>query len=432
MQILVLDDPSLAASIARTWKERGEGKIEVLQRASGEIISSPRRVLDADLVVYPPALMGELREREMIVPLESDVRRDPTLAHNDFQQSVRHALMSWDRQVLASSFGVPRLMLLYRNDLLEQLQIEPPSTWEAYYAAASKVQDAKVFGDSISEPDQWLGVCEPGDLWTGTMVLAQAVTYMGDSANASMLWELRSMKPRLSTPPFERTLTLMAGAEVDRSLKTPQQCFHALLQGKCAMAVCWPSGGDAVKQLELPETPLPIRVAKLPGAQATFDGRQWQERATGKPHRVTLLGVDGRLISVTREARRRDSAAQRLVWLSGKEWGEQVGVASDATLPVRTSSRGLSQWMGNTLSEEGLASLADVLFDDEEPEETMTTIRIPGSRQYFGALAAAVKSVQGGQTAEEALTAATNKWEEITDELGREAQRTALAKSLGL
>lgn len=431
VRILVLDDPPLAKAISRTWQERGEGEIEVSERTSDQVIDSPRKVLDADVVVFPAGMMGELAERDLIVPLESELRRDPNLALNDFLPAVRHTLMSWDRQVMGASFGVPQLLLLYRTDLLERLQVAPPTTWEAYYDLAAKVQDPTVFGDLIEAPNDWLGVCEPGGRWAGELLLAQAFTYLGESSTASSLWELRSMKPKLASPPFERALQRMAGAQVHRTLETPQACFHALLQGKCAMAVCWPTGAG-LKDLDLPKKRLPVRVAKMPGAEEVYSGSQWESRPTGKPNRVILWGVDGRMISVTRDAQRRQAAAQRLVWLSGKEWGEMVGVASNATMPVRMSSRGLSSWTGNSLSDDGLASLSEALTEGEEPEKAMTTIRIPGRRQYISALAEAVESAQSGQPVNEVLRATVQRWDEITDDIGRDDQRAALGKSLGL
>ena len=59
--------------------------------------------------------------------------------------------------------------------------------------------------------------------------------------------------------------------------------------------------------------------------------------------------------------------------------------------------------------------------------------RIPGVDQYMAALDVAVRSaLQNSVTPSEALVEAARQWEKITDSLGRDSQREAYLKHLGI
>jgi hypothetical protein len=59
--------------------------------------------------------------------------------------------------------------------------------------------------------------------------------------------------------------------------------------------------------------------------------------------------------------------------------------------------------------------------------------RIPGIDQYLIALDTALgKTLSGRQTAAQALAGAEERWNDITDKLGREEQRMAFNRHLGL
>lgn len=423
VRILVLDDPELAESIESTWSAQGEGEINVTQKAADAVLESPRKVLDADLVVYPVELLVALAERDLLAPLAADTRRDPMLAFNDYFPSIRLTTTSWDRQSMAASFGEAELMVMYRQDMLDHLGAAPPQTWADYDRLAKQLADADAMGPFATE--DWLGAVEPHSL-RAALLLARAGSYSGDETAVSTAWEYRSMEPKLTTPPFLRALTRMKRNGVNRSLETPGDCYRALLEGSCGMAICWPAR-HAIEDLELPDPLPPLRCAALPGAGEVVRNGVWMP--VGAPHRNPLVGISGRLISVTREAQRRDTAAARLVWLAGKELGERIALASHATMPCRTSTRQLSRWTGDSLDDEGLSSYTDVLQQAAERATAQVLIRIPGRQRYLQSLEDALDS---SAEPTEALQQAADQWEQITNELGRRKQKEALGNSLAL
>ena len=68
---MIVDDPPLATTIRREWSARGTGDLVIQETSTDELLEADS--LDADALIYPSALMGELAERKLIVPVPGDV-----------------------------------------------------------------------------------------------------------------------------------------------------------------------------------------------------------------------------------------------------------------------------------------------------------------------------------------------------------------------
>src|SRR6478672_5414209 len=66
LTVLVVDDEPLGQAIAREWKARTEENITIQDVTPAEIASSHR--LPGDAIVFPSSLIGDLAERELIMP----------------------------------------------------------------------------------------------------------------------------------------------------------------------------------------------------------------------------------------------------------------------------------------------------------------------------------------------------------------------------
>jgi hypothetical protein len=147
-----------------------------------------------------------------------------------------------------------------------------------------------------------------------------------------------------------------------------------------------------------------------------------------------LLGVSGRLGSVTSESQSGQFAFQLLAWLSGNEWGVQICSASPATTLFRRSQ--LSQpgrWVEPEISAAGAKEYATSVADSLSRPQWLECLRIPGHAEYMSALDDAVRAaVEGKQKPAGALQTAADRWRDITARLGVDSQRTAYIRSLGL
>ncbi|MCL4195081.1 MAG: hypothetical protein KJZ87_25300, partial [Thermoguttaceae bacterium] len=239
-------------------------------------------------------------------------------------------------------------------------------------------------------------------------------------------------------PPFGRALEELVAAAgsqaAERLSLDPSGVREAFWQGQCGLALTWPTA--TAKDLKPAEPKPRVGFAELPGSREVFDFAQqrWEDRGEGTDHRVTLLSISGRLGAVARSSAADEAAIQLLLWLSGEQWSREVSRESQATTLYRESHvLNPAEWVEPTVPADAAAQYAEVAQLALTREQRLFALRLPGHVEYLAALdEAALKSLQGKQTAQAALSEASTRWEEITERLGREAQKDAYARSLGL
>lgn len=439
LRVLVVDDLPLAEAIQRQWKARAEGDIDVQQATAAELIAPENRRLLADVVIYPAGLLGELAERQFIAPVPDRVLDAAELDRKDVLQSERLNTVAWGKKTYAFSLGSPQLTLLYRADIFKRLELSPPRTWDEYQALAARLADRNQLGELASPAGaEWVGACEPlGPGWAGQMLLARAAAYARNPGRYSTLFDYNSMEPLIESAPFVRALgELVAAAKTNSSfpqVNTPEEARQAFLQGRCAMAVTWPTHADAATTSDLP---VAASFAELPGADDFFNATEqlWQPRENEQTRRIPLLAIDGRLGSVTTESRRSRQALNFLVWLTSREISGEVAPYSRHTTMFRASQLDQpARWIDTGLESQSAPAYANVVRESQLRPVWLFSVRIPGRDEYLSALDAAVeRALSGKQSPADALHEAADRWREITARRGLETQRAAYERSLGL
>jgi multiple sugar transport system substrate-binding protein len=198
------------------------------------------------------------------------------------------------------------------------------------------------------------------------------------------------------------------------------------------MVIGWPS----IQRTGTEHESLPIAVAPLPGSNRSFDFRtqKWEAVNDEVPQAPVLVPVSGRVAAVSSDSRRLRTALRMIAWLMTAEANREFTPHYSDLLFTQSSQ--LSDpypWVREELPREAASQMAEVLRDYHAQAMFVPNLRIPGRDQYRRALAEAVESaVNGSATAQDALTAAAERWEEITEQLGRETQRKIFQGSVGL
>jgi hypothetical protein len=111
-----------------------------------------------------------------------------------------------------------------------------------------------------------------------------------------------------------------------------------------------------------------------------------------------------------------------------------LGPASGATTLFRQSQiTTASRWVDHGLPTQTAQEYAELVANTQRGIAWLAAPRIPGRNRYLAALDQAVQKVISGQaTSQAALAEAAKTWDAITTELGRDAQRDAYSRSLGL
>ncbi len=213
-------------------------------------------------------------------------------------------------------------------------------------------------------------------------LLAAAAPHAITNECIGVLFDSETMKPRITEKPFEEALSAV--------LKSPLPNREGLGEG-------------------------PTRVA------------------TPQLAPISIIGCDDRLIAVTASSHNAASAFKLLAWLAQADISSQLAKAAGGKLPPRRSLATSAAWYDPKLSATDRGERGKELEAMLGGQQALVIPRIPGTDEYLAALDDAVKSATADKVpAAAALQAAAARWEKITDTLGRDKQRAAYQKHLGI
>ena len=149
--------------------------------------------------------------------------------------------------------------------------------------------------------------------------------------------------------------------------------------------------------------------------------------------KVPVFGFADRMVAVSSTSRNGASAFKLISWLASAEISTQLARAGDPLMPVRRSLASSSAWCDPATDANTRSKYGEMLSTAMSADRCLLVPRIPGVDDYIAALDGAVKSASSDKVpARAALKTATKRWEEITDAHGRDAQRQAYLRHLGI
>lgn len=436
LRVAVVDDRPLADAVGRLsgeWNSLTGGVVRVESITEEELDAAER--LRHDAVICAAHRLGPLVQRGLTAPMPKELLAGNAGDWSDVFELVRLRVACWGREVFGVPLGSPVLTCYYRADLLQKLGRPPPRSWAEYQELAEQLASLPQGGDLDAEG--WCGTVEPlAPGWAGLVLIARAAPYAKHRDNYSTLFDIQTMEPLVSGPPFVRALQeLVAAAEAGP--KRPQDydpaaARAAFWRGNCGMVLSWPTSADSVRAA----AEIPVGFVELPGSSEVFEigSRQWETRAEGERGHVPLTGLAGRIGVVGNQSGHRPAAFQLLLWLSGKQLSGRVCTHSRATTLFRRSHvETAGRWTEGPISSSAARQYADVTAATLGQRTWLSAPRIPGRSEYLSALDAAVhQAVSGEKAASEALQEAATRWREITKRRGLHSQKAAYHRSLGL
>jgi ABC-type glycerol-3-phosphate transport system substrate-binding protein len=384
LSVLVVDDPELAKGVrllAGEWSERSGGELSVTEMPLEELLATEK--LAADVVIYPSRHLGTLAMRGWLRPVRKSVLDDSALAWGDFLTTVRDQSVRYGGEVYALPLGEMPLVLAWSRGIPKKL----PTTWEQFGAA----------GIGLHRSD---GAPFP----LTREFIARAVTVTSPADRATLFFDPQTMAARLTTPQLVRALEWL----VDAAKKSDGRLASVSLPRE--------AGNAALIPLLAAEE---VYTASLDRWEKTVDGSS-----------PCILGFAGRVASVTTVTRNAASAFKLLPWLVSGSAGGQLSQRSKATLWFRASQVAQAdKWLSGKSDDNRARWLTEMLSRGD----AYLLPRIPGIDRYLAELEVALeKAVSGDQSAKQALATAQDRWFILTDQLGREQQRTAFNRHLGL
>jgi multiple sugar transport system substrate-binding protein len=429
LNIAVVGDPAIAAGIERIaneWKVVTGSTLEVVELPSADV-SEP--AVAGDVLIIPPQMIGKLAEANLLAEIPDAMLDRPAYEWRQVFEVLQSHETGWAGRTIALPLGSPVFTLIYRRDLLNKLDLKPPTTWGEYQSLAETLFHKT-----------GLPCIEPlAGGWAGRLLLARAASYAKYADNYSTLFRTDTMDPLIAGPPFERALSeLVASAKLRRGDKSFDSAAarHELLAGRAAMAISWASAADGQNASVVREQGIELGFAELPGSREVYDHRRqkWARRVDGDATHVPMIAADGRLACVSKQSEFTEPAIELIAWLSGPRWSAAVASRSPMTTLFRDSHlKDAQQWCDLSFSPAEAEAYGETIQRALERSNFLAALRIPAADQYMAALDQAVFSALAGeQSPQAALEAAAREWQQITQQVGRELQRRAYQHSNGL
>lgn len=433
--VTVVGTQEMADVLQREWSARSESPLTVRVVEPARAADEAR--LNSDLVLFPTAMLGDLAHADALLPLDEELSERDAFDQTDLLPFARQHEGNWAGKTLALPLGSAMPVMIYRGDVLEKLNIDPPTTWQEYGAAATKLHEAAKAG-TLPEGMK-VAVLEPTEpIDAARQLVMRAAAYVRVPGRYSGLFEFSSMKPELTSPAFAKALDEYrqaieaqgsSGEAVDYAGASRQ-----LLAGDAALGVTFLLAAPILETEESLERAALVTVAPLPGAVEFWQprGESWERRDSAEI--VPVWGDFGLLVGIGRSVADRGRALRALESIVGAEIGTPVSISASGTAPFRKSQLGSNaSWTKLPETLPANAQYSQVIEELQSSPDHLLLPRIPGRERYLQVLGdETLLALKGEKTSEAALADAASAWEKITDELGRESQIRAYRASLGL
>ena len=432
--VAMVGHSDLGPIIKKQWTSSGH-TIDLKVISEADLLDAQKsKLLDFDVVIFPPKMLGTLVSQDCLEPLSIDKLDGKQLRPGDILRIHRQDVVSYGGKTWGVSLGGPTFSLLYRRDVFEKAKLEVPKTWEQYQQVVTKLSELSGKLKDDQGNDLPTKVIEPlADGWGSKLLLLRSASAMCQRGQMENIMKLDDAKPLINAPPFVRSLNSIResiGKNLADSECTPIEAFQKIATGKAAMALAWPT--STVKMEEVSEH---LGVAALPESEELFDviGMKWATRQN-KDSRAVLVGFDGNMASMISRARHQEAAEYFLSWIAGPESASRIWSRS----PHCSISRGSQatkpySWCGENVPRAVGDGYSKVITESNSNGRVLHYLRLPGQAEYMKVLDRIVlEYVRDGKDAQDALDSAANEWEKITDQLGRDKQSKEYRRSSGL
>ncbi len=403
-----------------------------------------------DVYVFAPQWMVDYVEPGYLEPLTDRVAGNAELQWDDIAPFFRDFSASYKGEIYTIPLDGDFQMVYYRTDVLDELGMEPPQTWEDYLAIAEAAHGMDMNGDG--EGDYGSCISKKRAAQAYWMISSIASAYLQSQGTAQGgFFDLDTFKPlygdnegfRKALEVYKATTQFGPPEELNLDVGDTRGLWTA---GRCALSIDW---GD-IGTLAIAEG---SQVKDKTGAVILPGSTEVLDRATGKlvpcdantcPHAVDGInhapfaafgGWSGAINAASDDATK-DAAFNYLAYVSAPEQSNvDVTIGATGFNPYRISQfENLDLWIQAGMSEEAANLYLGAIKASLNSPNMVLDLRVPQNQRYQQVvLDTAISQFLAGELSlDETVKAVESGWEEITEELGRDAQRAAYLASLGV
>ncbi|MEM6280664.1 MAG: extracellular solute-binding protein [Chloroflexota bacterium] len=403
-----------------------------------------------DAFVFAPQWMVDYIDPGYLEPLTGYVEADESLMWDDVAPFFRNFSSTYQGDIYTIPLDGDFHMVYYRIDVLEELGLEPPQTWEDYLAIAEAADDIDMNDDGEGDYGSCIGKARANQgYWFVHSIAGGFLQTQGTSEGA--FFDTEDMTPLINNPAFIRAMEIYAATtefgppdELNIGVGDTRNLFQA---GRCALTLDW---GDVGSLSIDPDNSVVKDITGaviLPGTTEVLDRESGELVACddmtcpfaidGVNHApfAAFGGWSGGISAAAPQEVKDATYAFFSYMAQPAQANVDVTIGATGFNPYRTSQfEGTDTWVEAGFSEEGANEYLSAIGNSLASPNMMLDLRIPQNQRYQGVVLDTVLSqfLAGEFTAEEAAEEIELQWEEITDELGRDAQLAAYLGTLGI
>jgi len=399
-----------------------------------------------DAFVFDPQWMGDFVGPGYLEDLTSKVSSDTTLNWSDIGPFFRDFNATYGGKVYTIPLDGDFHMVYYKSDQVKTA----PKTWDDYLATAKEFNGKDLNGDGT--PDY--GSCiakKKGQQSYWWIISIAAGLIQAKGTGEGVFFNTSDMSPLFNNAAFKKALetykaTMQYGPpdEINLGVGDTRGLFTT---GRCALTMDW---GD-IGTLAL--DPATSTVQDKVGTTITPGWKEVLDRGSGNlvpcdgttcPNAVdgvnfapfASFGGWSGAINAAAEQAKKDAAFAFLAYMSAPaQSGEDVTLGKTGFNPYRTSHfENREPWTKVGMSQAAQDNYLGAIKESLNNPNMVLDMRIPKTKEYEqDVLDTAVSQYLAGElSVEETMQQITDGWNQITDQVGRDAQLKAYQDSLGV
>ena len=439
--------------ISRAWEEATGATVEWIEVTQADSFPKLSQAISSDTVNFDiieasGGWEGDLLGGGYCVPMPDEVRNDAGYAFDDIVPYLQTPTRTWDGVLYGASIDGDMHHFNYRRDVFADPGLAAewtsaggegewgaPQTWQqvqAYtqFLAGKQFEGAELYGilDSFRVDN------------TSQYFFHSRASAYGKHPDDPAFFFDPDMTPRINNPAFVRALEDMIagleGAPPDQQNADLLQNLGNFLAGTGTMCHWWADVGSNVYTSDQSIVQGKVGYSTLPGSTDVYNSATKQWETPAQPNVAPYLAFLGWGLYVMKEAEAggvSEAAWDLISHLTGKDISQWMSIYPSGMNPWRNSHFTASEWVPSGFPVEEAQEYLDSIQDSYNHPNRIVDLRIPGQGSYWGAAEAEwTRAITGEVTAQEALDAAADRWNEITDQLGRENQVKLYQASLGI
>lgn len=403
-----------------------------------------------DAFVFDPQWMGDYVPPGFLEDLTDRIDADEKIQWDDIAPFFRDFSASFQGRVYTIPLDGDFQMVYYRKDLLERDGVSPPATWDDYLAIAKRYHGQDLNGDGQND----FGSCiakkrAAQSYWMFWSIAGSFLQTQG--TNQGSFFDADTMEPLVSNPGFAQALDIYKEttefAPPDERNLDVGDTRGLFTSGRCALSIDWGDIGTLAIDPATSTVQDKVGAVILPGTKQVLDRESGQLVACDDqtcPHAVdginhapfSAFGGWSGAINAAADEKVKDAAYAFLSFMSAPEQANvDVTLGQTGFNPYRASQfENLDLWVEAGMSEQAAQDYLGAIRSSLESPNMILDLRVPKSAQYQGvALDTALAQFLAGEISrEEAMQQIEDRWNEITNEEGKDEQRDSYADSLNI